>query len=423
MAIWSYQRTGRPPMRETSCRAETAGVNAGRQSRGSDVARGNHADQRDGEENRGDALAQGDPPGRFGLRPCALAQPPAGAADQRALRARRDDGAKRAESQDAFDRAEAAFMQQTPQISAGQHGDDCGAHLRPEQRLGAELRIAGERESRAGPEDRGESVKGKRNDHDGRHRLTPIDERKGYTTPMRKRPGRIRAIVAAGAPPLSRRERPGARGAAQGKNPYIYRTEAPVSPYPSPMPLCERRSQRCDRVPCALRERRRRRVEREPTDRGDLVGLAIDRFALGDRCAVDRRDPMLAVDSDHLGHAKQRPELETDADLLLSLARNRRFDAFEEVDLAARQAPMGGLGNLAALDQQDAAVAKDRRAAADARFLCQCRPLTPRSPPRCAPRSARLYERTSARISRSANAPCRRRARSRPAAHPCSIRA
>src|SRR5579862_7208087 len=80
---------------------------------------------------------------------------------------------------------------------------------------------------------------------------------------------------------------------------------------------------------------------------------------------------MLAVNADHLGHAEQRPKLDVDADLLSDLAARRCFGPFEEIDFAARQVPMTGLGRRTPLNQENAILSQDSGPAADARPLTQ----------------------------------------------------
>ena len=156
----------------------------------------------------------------------------------------------------------------------------------------------------------------------------------------------------------------------------------------------------CDRLARRHRERRRRVVEGEPADRGDLVGFAITGFAGLQRAPpIDRRDPMLFVDPDHLDEAEQGAEFDLNAHLLQRLAPRRRFCAFEKIDLAADQAPRAGLGRLAPLDQQNAAFAKERGAEPTSiafRFTRRARPAN-------GPRNARPCGMTSARIFRWVN--------------------
>ncbi len=81
---------------------------------------------------------------------------------------------------------------------------------------------------------------------------------------------------------------------------------------------------------------------------------------------------MLAVDSDHLRHAEEPTEGDVEPDLFGDFAPDCILDAFQKIDLAAGQIPVTGLEAAApALDKLYQAVAKDRRAAADARSFAQ----------------------------------------------------
>ena len=98
----------------------------------------------------------------------------AGRAHKRALHAGGDQRCQDAQGQHLLHRAENALMEEIPEEYAGQENQTGRAHLRPEEPFGADIRITGNRNGGAGPEDAGHDVKADDDDVDILHDRIPL---------------------------------------------------------------------------------------------------------------------------------------------------------------------------------------------------------------------------------------------------------
>jgi len=101
-------------------------------------------------------------------------------------------------------------------------------------------------------------------------------------------------------------------------------------------------------------------VGREPADVVSFVGLAVAGFSSEHAGEIGGGDPVLGfVGKKVVGDAEEAVDGDFDADLLEGLADGAMLEGFEEVELAADDAPAPGFGRAFAEGEEDATVGVD----------------------------------------------------------------